>query len=208
MTDKARECTHMVATRVTRTVKFLSGISVCDHIVTPEWVEQSGKGAGFVKEGAFALCDRKTEEMFGMDLASSLARAKGKKLLKVRSKVKVHCMRLVILLRKVSLRFFFFPLFPSLPLSFANCDVCDTLGERFSFIPLSSHPSSLSPSFPVCFYPSLFLFYHSSLPFSSSHTYPPHNSTTPPSLSHPHTGFLSPLHSSCPTSPQLIQGNH
>ena len=98
VTDKARECTHMVATRVTRTVKFLSGISVCDHIVTPEWVEQSGKGAGFVKEGAFALCDRKTEEMFGMDLASSLARAKGKKLLKVRSKVKVHCMRLVILL--------------------------------------------------------------------------------------------------------------
>lgn len=88
----------MVATRVTRTVKFLSGISVCDHIVTPEWVEQSGKGAGFVKEGAFALCDRKTEEMFGMDLASSLARAKGKKLLKVRGKVKVHCVRLVILL--------------------------------------------------------------------------------------------------------------
>ena len=76
----------MVATRVTRTVKFLSGISVCDHIVTPEWVEQSGKGAGFVKEGAFALCDRKTEEMFGMDLATSLARARGKKLLKVRGK--------------------------------------------------------------------------------------------------------------------------
>ena len=88
VTDKARECTHMVATRVTRTVKFLSGISVCDHIVTPEWVEQSGRGAGFVEEGEFALCDQNTEQVFGMDLTTSLARAKEKKLLKVRSEVR------------------------------------------------------------------------------------------------------------------------
>lgn len=130
----------MVATRVTRTVKFLSGISVCDHIVTPEWVEQSGKGAGFVKEGAFALCDRKTEEMFGMDLASSLARAKGKKLLKVRGKGQGSLYEIGDTLG-------------SLPLSFANFVI---LWERFSLFPLSSHPSSLSPSFPVFFYPSLF----------------------------------------------------
>ena len=156
VTDKARECTHMVATRVTRTVKFLSGISVCDHIVTPEWVEQSGRGVGFVEEGAFALSDQNTEQMFGMNLTTSLARAKEKKLLKVRSEVKVHCQRL-------------------------NYEACDDtlryLGEfslPFSF--LSPSFRSLAPS--------------------------------PPSLCSTPTGVLFPLHPSCPTSPQLIQGNH
>ena len=161
VTDKARECTHMVATRVTRTVKFLSGISVCDHIVTPEWVEQSGRGVGFVEEGAFALCDQNTEQMFGMNLTTSLARAKEKKLLKVRSEVKVHCQRL----------------------NYEACD--DTLGYLWESSPF------LSPSF---------------RPLSPSP--PSFCSTTHSSLCPPPTGVLFPLHPSCPTSPQLIQGNH
>ena len=88
VTDRARECTHIVAPRITRTVKFLCGISVCKHIVTPEWLERSGRGVQFMEEAAFALCDRDAEEMFGMNLAASLARAKGKKLLEVGSVVK------------------------------------------------------------------------------------------------------------------------
>ena len=122
VTDKARECTHMVTTRVTRTVKFLSGISVCDHIVTPEWVEQSGRGAGFVEEAEFALCDRNTEQVFGMDLTTSLARAKEKKLLKVRSEVRGQG-----------------------SLNFEVCDdtLLDISGRGLPFPFLSSHLSSL-----------------------------------------------------------------
>ena len=160
VTDKARECTHMVATRVTRTVKFLSGISVCDHIVTPEWVEQSGRGVGFVEEGAFALCDQNTEQMFGMNLTTSLARAKEKKLLKVRSEVKVHCQRL----------------------NYEACD--DTLGYLWESSPflspsfllpfVPSHPPhlpSVLPLIPPCvLLPQGFCFH------STPHVQPPHNS--------------------------------
>ena len=88
MTDRAGECTHIVATRITRTVKFLCGISVCEHVVTPEWVEESERRMRFVEEAEFSLCDRDAEETFGMDLAASLARAKEKKLLEVGSGVR------------------------------------------------------------------------------------------------------------------------
>lgn len=69
--------------RVTRTVKFLSGISVCRHIVMPEWVEECGRAGRLVDEGRYTLRDRDAEEMFDMNIATSLARAKGKKLLMV-----------------------------------------------------------------------------------------------------------------------------
>ena len=85
MTDIGRECTHIVSPRVTRTVKFLSGISVCRHIVMPEWVEECGRAGRLVDEGGYVLRDQDAEEMFDMNVAVSLARAKKKKLLTVRS---------------------------------------------------------------------------------------------------------------------------
>ena len=186
----------MVATRVTRTVKFLSGISVCDHIVTPEWVEQSGRGVGFVEEGAFALCDRNTEEVFGMDLTTSLARAKGKKLLKVRSGVRGQgslnyevCDDTLGYLWETSP--FLSPSFPPIPpslLGWRPNHVCDTLGYT-----LYMRKIPIPPTLP------------SSL---CSTTHPSLSPSLPPSLCPPPTGFLFPLHPSCPTSPQLIQGDH
>ena len=83
LTDIGRECTHIVFPRVTRTVKFLSGISVCHHIVTPEWVEECGRVGRLVDEGGYVLRDRDAEEMFNMNIAVSLARAKKKQLLTV-----------------------------------------------------------------------------------------------------------------------------
>ena len=83
LTDIGRECTHIVSPRVTRTVKFLSGISVCRHIVTPEWVEECGRAGTLVDEGGYVLRDRDAEEMFDMNIAVSLARAKKKRLLMV-----------------------------------------------------------------------------------------------------------------------------
>ena len=83
LTDIGRECTHIVSPQVTRTVKFLSSISICCHIVTPEWVEECGRVGRFVDEGGYVLPDRDAEEMFDMNIAVSLAQAKKKQLLTV-----------------------------------------------------------------------------------------------------------------------------
>lgn len=48
--DSAQKCTHLVASKVTRTVKFLTAISVVKHIVTPEWLQESWKSQKFVGE--------------------------------------------------------------------------------------------------------------------------------------------------------------
>lgn len=85
LTDVGRECTHIVSPRVTRTVKFLSGISVCRHIITPEWVEESGRAGRLVDEVDYVLQDHDAEEMFDMNVAASLARARSRKLLTVQS---------------------------------------------------------------------------------------------------------------------------
>ena len=72
MTEAARQCSHIVASRVTRTIKFLTGISLCDHIVTPEWVEQSLTAGHFLEETSFVLHDPDTESLFQMDVSTSL----------------------------------------------------------------------------------------------------------------------------------------
>lgn len=46
--ESAQKCTHLIASKVTRTVKFLTAISVVKHIVTPEWLEECFKCQKFV----------------------------------------------------------------------------------------------------------------------------------------------------------------
>lgn len=46
--ESAQKCTHLIASKVTRTVKFLTAISVVRHIVTPEWLEECFKCQKFV----------------------------------------------------------------------------------------------------------------------------------------------------------------
>ena len=67
--------------RITRTVKFLSAISACQYVVTPEWVEECSRRRTFIPVESFALQDSETEKLFGMRLADSLQRARQKKLL-------------------------------------------------------------------------------------------------------------------------------
>lgn len=81
MTENPRECTHIVTPRVARTIKFLSGISICKYVVTPKWVEESGSQGTFVAEAEFFLKDSEAEQLFGMDLTTSLSRARERKLL-------------------------------------------------------------------------------------------------------------------------------
>lgn len=66
-----------------RTVKFLSGVSVCHWILTPEWIEQCEKEGRLVNEEGFTLRDPDAETLFMMDIPTSLSRAREAKFLEV-----------------------------------------------------------------------------------------------------------------------------
>lgn len=57
--DSNQKVTHLVATKVTRTVKFLAAMSVVKHIVRPEWLEESWRSQRFVGRCLFFLPVRK-----------------------------------------------------------------------------------------------------------------------------------------------------
>lgn len=80
-TERAQECSHIVTPRVARTIKFLAGISVCDCVVTPKWVEESGRRGSFLPEEDYLLRDPDAEQLFGMNLVQSLVRARERKLM-------------------------------------------------------------------------------------------------------------------------------
>ncbi|XP_064792692.1 PAX-interacting protein 1 [Oncorhynchus masou masou] len=73
--ESAQKCTHLVANKVTRTVKFLTAMSIVKHIVTPEWLEESWKSQKFVDEQNYMLRDAEAEVLFGFSLEESLKRA-------------------------------------------------------------------------------------------------------------------------------------
>ncbi|KPP73451.1 PAX-interacting protein 1-like, partial [Scleropages formosus] len=73
--DSAQKCTHLIASKVTRTVKFLTAVSIVKHIVTPEWLEESWKAQKFVDEQNFMLRDAEAEVLFCFSLEESLKRA-------------------------------------------------------------------------------------------------------------------------------------
>uniref|UniRef100_W5N465 PAX-interacting protein 1 n=1 Tax=Lepisosteus oculatus TaxID=7918 RepID=W5N465_LEPOC len=70
-----QKCTHLIASKVTRTVKFLTAVSIVKHIVTPEWLEESWKTQKFVDEQNFVLRDAEAEVLFCFSLEESLKRA-------------------------------------------------------------------------------------------------------------------------------------
>uniref|UniRef100_A0A2K5DV98 PAX-interacting protein 1 n=1 Tax=Aotus nancymaae TaxID=37293 RepID=A0A2K5DV98_AOTNA len=71
----AQKCTHLVASKVTRTVKFLTAISVVKHIVTPEWLEECFRCQKFIDEQNYILRDAEAEVLFSFSLEESLKRA-------------------------------------------------------------------------------------------------------------------------------------
>lgn len=48
--ESVPKCTHLIASKVTRTVKFLTAVSVVKHIVTPEWLDESFRCQKFIGE--------------------------------------------------------------------------------------------------------------------------------------------------------------
>ncbi|XP_060052841.1 PAX-interacting protein 1 isoform X2 [Erinaceus europaeus] len=73
--QSVQKCTHLVASRVTRTVKFLTAVSVVRHIVTPDWLDECFKCQHFVDEQSFLLRDAEAEVLFSFSLEESLRRA-------------------------------------------------------------------------------------------------------------------------------------
>lgn len=73
--DGSEKVSHLVACKVTRTVKFLSAMSVVKHIVSPEWLEESWRSQKFVDEHSYTLRDAEAEVLFGFSLEDSLKRA-------------------------------------------------------------------------------------------------------------------------------------
>uniref|UniRef100_A0AAX7VU66 PAX-interacting protein 1 n=1 Tax=Astatotilapia calliptera TaxID=8154 RepID=A0AAX7VU66_ASTCA len=82
LADSSQKVTHLVASKVTRTVKFLTAMSVVKHIVTPEWLEESWRSQKFVDEQSCTLRDAEAEVLFGFSLEESLKRAQSAPLFK------------------------------------------------------------------------------------------------------------------------------
>ncbi|XP_038148080.1 PAX-interacting protein 1 [Cyprinodon tularosa] len=80
--ESSQRATHLLASKVTRTVKFLTAMSVVRHIVTPEWLEESWRKQQFVDEQSFTLRDAEAEVLFSFNLEDSLKRAHASPLFK------------------------------------------------------------------------------------------------------------------------------
>ncbi|CAI9149015.1 unnamed protein product, partial [Rangifer tarandus platyrhynchus] len=73
--ESAQKCTHLIASKVKRTVKFLMAVSKVKHIVTPEWLEECFKCQKFIDEQNYLLRDAEAEVLFSFSLEESLRRA-------------------------------------------------------------------------------------------------------------------------------------
>ncbi|XP_035993720.1 PAX-interacting protein 1 isoform X2 [Fundulus heteroclitus] len=73
--ESSQKATHLLASKVTRTVKFLTAMSVVKYIITPEWLEESWRSQKFVDEQSFTLRDAEAEVLFNFSLEESLKRA-------------------------------------------------------------------------------------------------------------------------------------
>lgn len=76
------DCTHLVAPKITRTVKFLSAVSICKFLVAPTWVDDSSDAKNFLDETNYTLVDPESEELFGFKLKRSLKRAQTRQVCK------------------------------------------------------------------------------------------------------------------------------
>uniref|UniRef100_A0A096MF41 PAX-interacting protein 1 n=1 Tax=Poecilia formosa TaxID=48698 RepID=A0A096MF41_POEFO len=73
--ESSQKATHLLASKVTRTVKFLSAMSVIKHIVTPEWLEESWRSQKFVGESMLCCSVLLVCLFFCSSLEESLKRA-------------------------------------------------------------------------------------------------------------------------------------
>lgn len=80
--DSVKSCTHIVASKIMRTIKFLTGISICPYIVDPLWIEESFQKKYYLDEKKYILRDHDNEKLYGMSLPASIKKAQAKPLFK------------------------------------------------------------------------------------------------------------------------------
>jgi hypothetical protein len=75
--DKA---THIVAQKISRTVKFLSGLCHCQYVLSGSWVDACSTAGEFVDEDQYILKDPDSELLYDINLKTSLEKARRRKL--------------------------------------------------------------------------------------------------------------------------------
>lgn len=75
ITDKLTP-THIIAGEVTRTLKFLIGVSISRYIVTVEWFTKSVEAGRFLPEQDYLLHDKEKERKWGFELQVALQKNK------------------------------------------------------------------------------------------------------------------------------------
>ncbi|KAG8943551.1 hypothetical protein FRC03_002440, partial [Tulasnella sp. 419] len=81
-TGDVRECTHLIAKSIVRTLKFMCALARGVHIVSPDWVRQSAKAKRLLDETDFQLQDPAGEKKHNFKLSESLARARRRRIFK------------------------------------------------------------------------------------------------------------------------------
>ncbi|KTW26957.1 hypothetical protein T552_02447 [Pneumocystis carinii B80] len=75
----AKDCTHLVASRIQRTQKFLSALSYVPKILSVDWIETCLKEGKIVDENNYFLIDPESELKYNFKLLDSLDRARNNK---------------------------------------------------------------------------------------------------------------------------------
>ncbi|KAG8940759.1 hypothetical protein FRC03_005125, partial [Tulasnella sp. 419] len=81
-TGDVRECTHLIAKSIVRTLKFMCALARGVHIVSPDWVRQSATSKRLLDETDFQLQDPAGEKKYNFKLSESLARARLRRIFK------------------------------------------------------------------------------------------------------------------------------
>ncbi|XP_076116786.1 PAX-interacting protein 1-like [Mytilus galloprovincialis] len=80
VTENPKQCTHVVAPAISRTMKFFIAVNVCKYVVTKEWLEDSMAKNRFADPNMYALRDIKAETEMQCNLQDSISRAQAKPL--------------------------------------------------------------------------------------------------------------------------------
>lgn len=67
-------CTHLVSSKVERTIKFVCAFSHARFVLDPDWLIKSKASGCFLKERDYFLSDPANEEQFGMTIRESFER--------------------------------------------------------------------------------------------------------------------------------------
>uniref|UniRef100_A0A8C4N5N7 PAX-interacting protein 1 n=1 Tax=Eptatretus burgeri TaxID=7764 RepID=A0A8C4N5N7_EPTBU len=78
--ESSAKCTHLVAAKVIRTVKFLVSLPTVQNIVTSEWLEQSFRAQYFLDPRRFPLRDAEAEVEFNFNLEESMRKAQTRRI--------------------------------------------------------------------------------------------------------------------------------